>query len=165
MKQYQSHKIVRAGKIISTLADHERNGVTITVEGDEIPHLVTDAVAERIGEMAKNAGLEVTEGYLVYYADGYTSWSPAEAFEEGYTPVSDAIHPAPIEFGEADLAIDPILRYFHYAHLPESLAVHSRPFCELAMQIVRTLPRNPERTVALRKLLEAKDAAVRANIE
>ena len=32
----------------------------------------------------------------------------------------------------------------------------------LAGRIVETLPRNPERTVALRKLLEAKDAAVRA---
>jgi hypothetical protein len=32
----------------------------------------------------------------------------------------------------------------------------------LAEQIVETLPRNPERTVALRKLLEAKDCAVRA---
>lgn len=37
----------------------------------------------------------------------------------------------------------------------------SRPFGDLATQIVETLPRNPERTVALRKLL-AKDAAVRA---
>ena len=33
-----------------------------------------------------------------------------------------------------------------------------------AWQIVENLPRNPERTVALRKLLEAKDAAVRAAV-
>jgi hypothetical protein len=32
----------------------------------------------------------------------------------------------------------------------------------LASDIVAHLPRNPERTVALRKLLEAKDCAVRA---
>lgn len=38
----------------------------------------------------------------------------------------------------------------------------SKPFGDLAQQIVDNLPRNPERTVALRKLLEAKDAAVRA---
>jgi len=38
----------------------------------------------------------------------------------------------------------------------------SKPFGELADRIIDTLPRNPERTVALRKLLEAKDAAVRA---
>jgi hypothetical protein len=38
----------------------------------------------------------------------------------------------------------------------------SRPFGHLARLIVTTVPRNPERTVALRKLLEAKDCAVRA---
>jgi hypothetical protein len=78
--------------------------------------------------------------------------------------MSEAIHPAPAEFTPEELGSDHILRYFHYAHLPEELAKHSRPFCELAAHIVRTLPRNPERTVALRKLLEAKDAAVRANV-
>jgi len=33
----------------------------------------------------------------------------------------------------------------------------SRPFGDLATQIVETLPRNPERTVALRKLLVRLD--------
>jgi hypothetical protein len=57
---------------------------------------------------------------------------------------------------------EPILQFFAWAHLPAHLAAVSRPFGELAQTIVDTLPRNPERTVALRKLLEAKDAAVRA---
>lgn len=57
---------------------------------------------------------------------------------------------------------DPIMQFFAYAHLPEHLQAVSKPFCELAQHIVTTLPRNPERTVALRKLLEGKDAAVRA---
>jgi hypothetical protein len=35
-------------------------------------------------------------------------------------------------------------------------------FCELAAQVEETLPSNPEKTVALRKLLEAEDCAVRA---
>ena len=55
-----------------------------------------------------------------------------------------------------------ILQFFSYEHLPEKLQFVSSPFCKLAESIVATLPRNPERTVALRKLLEAKDAAVRA---
>jgi hypothetical protein len=69
-----------------------------------------------------------------------------------------------------------ILQFFAYEHLPPHLQAVSKPFCELAHAIVmgdnvpesgtctfgRPLPRNPERTVALRKLLEAKDAAVRA---
>lgn len=60
-----------------------------------------------------------------------------------------------------------ILQFFKYEHLPMHLQVVSAPFCELARALVdeeHGLPRNPERTVALRKLLEAKDAAVRAEI-
>ena len=55
-----------------------------------------------------------------------------------------------------------ILQFFAYAHLPPHLQAVSKPFGDMAQQIVDTLPRNPERTVALRKLLESKDAAVRA---
>lgn len=55
-----------------------------------------------------------------------------------------------------------ILQFFAYTHLPSHLQDVSRPFCELAQQVAGGLPDNPERTVALRKLLEAKDAAVRA---
>lgn len=74
------------------------------------------------------------------------------------------IHPAPLEFSAEALATDPILHFFHYSHLPPKLQSASAPFCGLALHIVCSLPRNAERTVALRKLLEAKDAAVRANV-
>lgn len=57
---------------------------------------------------------------------------------------------------------EPMLQFFAYAHLPERLQVVSRAFSELAHKIAETVPRNPERTAALRKLLEAKDCAVRA---
>lgn len=78
--------------------------------------------------------------------------------------MTNAIHPAPAEFTADELKADNILQFFHYAHLPETLRVRSQPFCELARQIVTTTPKNAERTVALRKLLEAKDCAVRAFI-
>lgn len=58
--------------------------------------------------------------------------------------------------------IDRMLQFFQYEHLPTNLQDASRPFCELAEKIVEKYPMNPERTVALRKLLEAKDAAVRS---
>lgn len=67
-------------------------------------------------------------------------------------------------FKEIDLAVDPILRYFEYGHLPLQLQAISATFCGLAKIVVTQIPRNPERTVALRKLLEAKDAAVRASL-
>ena len=78
--------------------------------------------------------------------------------------MTDAIHPAPVEFTAEQLADDPILRYFHYSHLPPALQAMSVNFCNMARIVVSNLPRNAERSVALRKLLEAKDAAVRANV-
>jgi hypothetical protein len=63
-----------------------------------------------------------------------------------------------------DEAPEPILQFFAYDHLREDLKEVSRHFCDLASTIMALLPRNPERTVALRKLLEAKDAAVRAKL-
>ena len=64
-------------------------------------------------------------------------------------------------FGEAP---EHILQFFRYDHLPPALGDISRLFGDIAGVLVRELPRNPERTVALRKLLEAKDAAVRAKL-
>lgn len=55
-----------------------------------------------------------------------------------------------------------ILQFFAYEHLPARPQAISAPFAILAESIVANTPRNPERTVALRKLLESKDAAVRA---
>ena len=72
------------------------------------------------------------------------------------------IHPAPAEFTPEEIKADHILQFFHYEHLPEALKGRSSPFCAIARMIIDTTPRNPERTVALRKLLEAKDANVRA---
>lgn len=56
---------------------------------------------------------------------------------------------------------EPIVKFFAYGHLPEFLREVSKPFADLADTILK-LPRSAERTVALRKLLESKDAAVRA---
>jgi hypothetical protein len=65
---------------------------------------------------------------------------------------------------KGELMKDRMLQFFAYDHLPEHLQAVSKPFAELATHMVATLPSNPERTVALRKLLEAKDCAVRALI-
>lgn len=55
-----------------------------------------------------------------------------------------------------------LFEFFAYAHLPEKLQIHSKPFQELAGALILQLPKTSERTMALRKLLEAKDCAVRA---
>lgn len=55
-----------------------------------------------------------------------------------------------------------MLKWFEFSHLPAKLQVVSQPFGQLAILLCNTVQPGPERTVALRKLLEAKDAAVRA---
>lgn len=55
-----------------------------------------------------------------------------------------------------------LLQFFQFNHLPEHLQNVSKPFGLLAFDLCKLLPKNPERTTALRKLLEAKDCAVRA---
>lgn len=54
-----------------------------------------------------------------------------------------------------------LFQFFEYEHLPAHLQAVSKPFCLLAAELA-DLPENPEKTMAFRKLLEAKDCAVRA---
>jgi hypothetical protein len=61
-------------------------------------------------------------------------------------------------------AIAHVLKFFSYDHLPPKLQEVSRPFGDLAQQVASRAPQSQETTVALRKLLEAKDAAVRATL-
>lgn len=71
-----------------------------------------------------------------------------------------------------------LLRYFEYDHLPPRLQEISKHFHWLAHALVGDAPLHdnseheqitelsgPELTVALRKLLEAKDCAVRAALD
>jgi hypothetical protein len=58
----------------------------------------------------------------------------------------------------------PIMKYFAYEHLPAHLQEVSKPISELAQHMEATLPDGPEKSVGLRKLLEAKDALVRAKL-
>lgn len=57
--------------------------------------------------------------------------------------------------------MDHLKQFFTYAHLPPHLQETSKKFSELA-DFLSELPANPESTTAMRKLLEAKDCAVRA---
>ena len=83
---------------------------------------------------------------------------------------SDMVHRVPkveIPRPEAEVWMSQsaaILRWLEYDHLPEYLQVTSSLFSDLATAIAGTIPPGRERTVALRKLLESKDAAVRATI-
>jgi len=59
---------------------------------------------------------------------------------------------------------DRMMKWFAFAHLPEKLQAVSSKFFDCACSLCALIEAGPERTVALRKLLEAKDAAVRAHV-
>ena len=59
---------------------------------------------------------------------------------------------------------DRMVKWFQYKHLPDDLQKVSKVFADAASAVVSMVAPGPERTVALRKLLEAKDAAVRAKV-
>lgn len=74
LPRYKSHKEVQALKIADV------DGVYLTPEDPRFkPFEVSQAYIERHKPQVG--------GYYVVYADGYESFSPAPAFEEGYTLV------------------------------------------------------------------------------
>jgi len=75
--RYRCHKEVHALKIKSI--DVLENGDAIIMPEDE-GYPSFQVSAEYMAKHKPQVG-----GYYVVYADGYKSWSPAEAFESGYT--------------------------------------------------------------------------------
>lgn len=78
MKRYQSHQVVEAG--IPAKIEHSGTHVVFFMDdGEEIPI--------RAGHFADTDRDTLIDGYVVRYADGHTSWSPRQAFEDGYIEV------------------------------------------------------------------------------
>ena len=77
MPRYKSHKKVWALKIRAI--DIKDDGSAVIVP-DEQGYAFVEVDAAYVKKHAPKAG-----GYYVVYQDGYKSWSPAEAFEEGYS--------------------------------------------------------------------------------
>jgi len=59
----------------------------------------------------------------------------------------------------------PIMKFFEYKHLPEKLGAVALSFHVMASVIEENTPDSAEKSAGLRKLLEAKDCIVRANLE
>jgi hypothetical protein len=77
---WQCHKRVRAARVthVEALRSHPP-ALRLSLEGVNTRVEVTAKWwSEKLGELG---------GYYVVYDDGYTSFSPAKAFEEGYTPI------------------------------------------------------------------------------
>lgn len=99
LPHYRSHKVVQAGKIVkldsaypALESDIEKKHAFVSVEapwldadGDTASVLVFPVAPDWIMNRHAYVG-----GYFVVYDDGYTSFSPAEAFESGYTLLPEA---------------------------------------------------------------------------
>ena len=80
MPKYECHKKVWALKIAQIFLADNNEGAELTPEEDGYaPFMVSQ---EYIDKHKPEVG-----GYYVVYADGYKSFSPAKAFEDGYSPV------------------------------------------------------------------------------
>lgn len=90
MKRYKCHKVVEAGKIVQINWETERPDWP---GGKGMVFLDNKKTGELVpidrGWFEKHE--PEVGGYFVRYADGYTSYSPAEAFESGYTEITESL--------------------------------------------------------------------------
>ena len=87
MPKYKCHKIVHALKIHAQYESGDGHSLVLHFEdkGYE-PMRILDPIRERFVDREASEPREDL-GYLVVYTDGYRSWSPTKAFEEGYTRI------------------------------------------------------------------------------
>ena len=78
LQKYKCHKVVEAGKIVEVDLDNQ-GGHYLLLEGFGEPLLVGDSYMHKHRPQVG--------GYYVVYEDGYESFSPAKAFEAGYTKI------------------------------------------------------------------------------
>lgn len=133
MKKFKSHKVVEAAKIVDIKVGNEKVRVTVGDGLDE--HYIDPHEFLRFSHTPEDLG------YLVRYPDGYVSWSPTKAFEEGYTEDGEpAAIPASSPFGylkptDAQLAA------------MEKLRAAAAAYCDALVEI---LPDGPDKTFAIR---------------
>lgn len=90
MPKYECHKIVHALKIkdivfdadLAQLENRETDGSAIITPEEE------DYEKFRVDYAYVSKHFPQAGGYYVVYEDGYRSWSPADAFEAGYSLIS-----------------------------------------------------------------------------
>jgi len=140
MPRYKCHKTVHALKILSIAANPATGGAQLEVEAPFGRVGVTE------GWMMKHS--PKPGGYYVVYADGYSSFSPAEAFEEGYA--LDVPQPAPTSDLENRFTYHkPIGDQERRYNSLRQLALH------LAERIEQWCPASRERSLALTNLEQA----------
>lgn len=130
MQSFKCHKIVTAARIVGmVLPSFGLRFGTLTLEG----HETCPVPLPREWAVKHNPSIG---GYLVQYRDGYSSYSPADAFENGYHFLDNGLHTAHVE---------PVwpLRTSAKAEQPPELAA-IEPAVVPGLKIITKLPRADE---------------------
>ena len=77
MPRYKCHKQVHALKILHVHIESDERGLVTPVDDGFAPFFVSSEFMEKHNPEGG--------GYYVVYKDGYKSFSPAKAFDEGYS--------------------------------------------------------------------------------
>jgi len=84
---WRCHKVVQAARIEAIVRGDDPDDITLCVACP--PHML------KVNAVWDAKHVPQPGGYFVRYEDGYESYSPAKAFEEGYTRIATDDHPRP----------------------------------------------------------------------
>jgi len=141
MPKYKCHKEVHALKIVDVDPVAAVGGATLAVEGP------FGAIAEPKDWLIQHQ--PQPGGYYVVYKDGYSSFSPAEAFEEGYARSDVTARPAPAVTSDLEN------RFTYHPPIgdqPERYVDLRSHFLALAMKIDALVPTSREKSVSFTHL-------------
>jgi len=153
-----------ANEIRSVKAAPDTMGESGLIDLEDAVHMLREimiAPGQLVSESYRNSAMMVVEN-IDRAGKPEAPWSARLRLEgEGPLAKASAAPPPPSPASPfAERFSWPIREaYFAYKHLPSELREVSARFYGIAEWLVEELPNNAERTVALRKLLEAKDAA------
>lgn len=138
---YTEHRLLGVAEMRPYLKGEDLEAQRVSVSPEDTP--------EEGGMVARNPHNHEDKWYVA-----------KEYFLQNFEPLL-----AQHAFTKEQKQTDPVLRYFGYQHLREKeMQRISQIFHDAAVQIIERIPRSPERTVGLRKLLEAKDCIVRSSL-
>jgi hypothetical protein len=126
--------------------------------------LVNLSVTDHEGNVHKRTSVTLYQpgDNISHVGGGYCTWMDYQVKQAQGEPVTATL--GSFDPSTARLA-SPILRYFKSAHLPSHLQEIAECVEMCAQFFDDVLPNGPEKSTALRKLLEAKDCAVRAALD